>query len=228
MDLVDTAGGLIQTALRSRKMSTSRKITIAASLSALALIGAGCTHSPSEGLFHQYADGNSPSRFLMCHNYGCSRKIWVSLNDTDWAGVRAVFARPAPRPAEERQQIREAVALIERIVGLKTGTANDAAGAAILNFNKNGQLDCIDEAYNTTNYLRFMANDGLIRWHDVGMPERRGYILNRWPHNTATVIEHGTGQAYAIDSWFGANGELPDVVTLELWLDGWSPPEAQT
>jgi hypothetical protein len=202
------------------------KHRIAFSALAFALIGAGCTHSPSAGLVAQFRANNSPSHFLVCRDYGCAVRMWVTLNDAEWANVRAVFSTPAPDAAAEREQMREAVALLERMVGPKAGTSNDEAGAAILNFQKQGQLDCIDEAYNTTNYLRFMAADGLFRWHDVGTPARRGYILNRWPHNTATVIEHGTNQAYVVDSWFGANGQLPDVVTLELWEDGWSPDSA--
>jgi hypothetical protein len=26
-----------------------------------------------------------------------------------------------------------------------------------------------------------------------------------------------------IDSWFRDNGELPDVVSLDIWKDGWKP-----
>jgi hypothetical protein len=147
------------------------------------------------------------------------------LSDAEWGEVRNVFMPAPANAAEERERIREAVALIERMVGPKAGTANDEAGAVIVTTNKRGQLDCIDEAYNTSNYLRFMHEDNLIDWHDIGEPARRGYIINRWPHNTATVIEHGSGASYAIDSWFGPNGALPDVVPLEDWRDGWSPPE---
>jgi len=208
-------------------MRLSRRTDLSFTIAALSLVAAGCATSPSDAIFARYRDSNSPSRFLLCHDYGCSARTWISLSDAEWANVRDVFTTPAPDAAAEREQIRSAVALIERMVGPKAGTANDAAGAAILNFRKNGQLDCIDEAYNTTTYLHFMAADGLIRHHEIGSPAKRGYILNRWPHNTATVIERGTGDAFVIDSWFGANGELPDVVTLELWLDGWSPPESQ-
>lgn len=204
-------------------MFLRRNANYAALLAACSLAIAGCAHSPSDTLYKELGSSNSPSRFLVCRDYGCAVRKWVSLSDAEWSNVRAIFATPAASPAGEREQIRQAIALMERTVGPKAGTAHDDPGAAILNFHKNGQLDCIDEAYNTTNYLHFLAADGLLRWHDVGEPQKRGYILNRWPHNTATVIEHGSGQSYVIDSWFGANGELPDVVTLEVWLDGWHP-----
>ena len=203
-------------------MALRRKTGLAIIIAA-PLIGAGCSHSPADALVHRYVDSNSPAHVLVCRDYGCSVRMWVGLSDAEWAEIRAIFANAASTPAEEREQMRSAIARIEQMVGPKAGTSDDDAGAAIINFNKRGQLDCIDEAYNTTTYLRFMATDGLIRHHEVGEPAKRGYILNRWPHNTATVIERGTGDAYVIDSWFGANGELPDVVTLEVWMEGWEP-----
>lgn len=192
---------------------------------ALALACASCAQSPSQPLLRRYETQNSISSFRVCRDYGCSVTMPVSLSDAEWGEVRNVFMPAPANAAEERERIREAVALIERMVGPKAGTANDEAGAVIVTTNKRGQLDCIDEAYNTSNYLRFMHEDNLIDWHDIGEPARRGYIINRWPHNTATVIEHGSGASYAIDSWFGPNGALPDVVPLEDWRDGWSPPE---
>ena len=182
-----------------------------------------CGHSPAESLQARYKEKNSISAFLVCSEYSCSTEQWVSLSETEWSQVRSNFL-PAPLSApDERERIRRAVAMMENLVGPKIGTDIDRAGAAIFTLDKRGQLDCIDEAYNTTTYLRFMDSDNLIQYHQIGEPARRGYILNRWPHNTATVIEHDTGASYAVDSWFGANGALPDVVSLQSWLDGWSP-----
>ena len=49
------------------------------------------------------------------------------------------------------------------------------------------------------------------------------FALDPCTDNTATVIEHGSGMAYTVDSWFHANGEIPETVLLKDWLDGWSP-----
>ena len=187
-----------------------------------------CSHSPAGFLQARYREQNNVSAFLVCSEYNCSTRQWVSLSDAEWNQVRSIFD-PTPLDAkDERERIRSAVALIEELVGPKAGTDIDRAGAAIFEIDKRGQLDCIDEAYNTTTYLRLMGADNLIRFHDIGEPARRGYIFNRWPHNTATVIEQGSGASYAVDSWFGANGTLPDIVSLESWLDGWSPPVSST
>ena len=194
----------------------------------LTIMCASCSYSPAEMYIARYQAQNSISSFLVCSEYGCSTRQWISLDDTEWSQVRSIFL-PAPQTAvDERERIRSAVAMIENFVGPKAGTDIDRPGATIVTLDKRGQLDCIDEAYNTTTYLRLMAADNLIKLHEIGRPAKRGYIFNRWPHNTATVIERENGASYVVDSWFGANGMLPDVVTLELWLDGWSPTTEST
>ncbi len=194
----------------------------------LAVICTSCSHSPAEPLLARYEEQNDVSSFLVCSEYGCATKQWVSLDESEWNQVGSIFLPESQNAAEERERIREAVALIKKLVGPKAGTDIDRAGATIVMMDKRGQLDCIDEAYNTTTYLRMMDADNFIKFHDIGEPARRGYILNRWPHNTATIIEHGTEASYVVDSWYGANGALPDVVTLELWMDGWSPTQSVT
>ena len=48
-------------------------------------------------------------------------------------------------------------------------------------------------------------------------------MQGRLPHNTAILLENKTGEAYAIDSWFHANGELPEVLPLKEWRAGYNP-----
>lgn len=210
------------------KMPTRHQFAVITAAVLFPLILTSCGHSPAGSLQARYREQNDISAFLVCSEYGCSTRQWISLDEAEWNQVRSNFL-PAPlNAADERERIRRAVALIENLVGPKAGTDIDRAGAAILTLDKRGQLDCIDEAYNTTTYLRLMGADNLIHFHEIGEPAKRGYIFNRWPHNTATVIENETEASYAVDSWFGANGTLPDVVTLELWLDGWSPAVASS
>lgn len=198
----------------------------------LAVLCAGCAYSPVASMLREHETQNSVAAFQVCRNYGCAVRVDVSLNDEEWGRVRALFALPSARPAqapgsqgasEERERIRQAIALIETLVGPKAGTQNDEAGAAIISFNREGQLDCIDEAYNTSTYLRLLAQDALLQWHTVGMPARRGSFFDGWPHNTATIVARASGARYTVDSWFGRNGALPDVVPLQVWLDGWRP-----
>ena len=189
----------------------------------VAALCAGCA-SPAAQLLHDNRTRNTLNQVQVCRDYGCSMSVPVPLAEAEWAKLRAPFAQRAASGADEREQIRQAIALMEQIVAPKAGTGNDAAGAQIINFRKAGQLDCIDEAYNTSAYLRLLEASGLLTWHVPGTPANRGHFVNGWPHNTATVVERGSGDAYAVDSWFGANGEMPDVVPLRVWLDGWHPP----
>ena len=195
---------------------------------ALALLVAGCGGSPARKLL-QDVEGwpQSPERFSVCKGYGCDEVVLTSLSSREWARVEAVFVGPPGDAASERLKIAEAVGEMERLVGLKTGTEADAPGAAIINFIRQGQMDCIDEAFNTTLYLRMMADAGLLRRHDVGEPARRGYVVDGWPHNTATVHERDTGRGWAVDSWFHGNGVPPEIVPLEDWLDGWKPEKGK-
>lgn len=193
-----------------------------------ALLLAACTNSPSRELVMEYGDRNgAPSRFGVCKGYGCETFVRITLTPEEWQSVRVAFGPPPPSAADERAAIARAIGRIEQLAGPKTGTALDAPGAAILNFDHKDQMDCIDESFNTTTYLRFLAQDGLLLWHDVGLPVRRGSFIDRWPHNTATVTERASGQRYAIDSWFQGNGNAADVVALEDWLKGWHPAEVR-
>ena len=197
------------------------KFRVVTALAALAL--SACGASPSAGLLESHIAKDTPANFVVCGNYGCSQRWDMLMTDAEWDQVRAIFAEPAPDPAAERQQMALAVGLIERMVGPKTGTANDKPGAAILTGNTRGQMDCIDEAHNTSVYLTLMERAHLLKWHKVGQPIMRGHVIDRWFHNTATVTDTTTGVLWVIDSWFGANGEPADIQTAALWLKGWEP-----
>lgn len=185
------------------------------------LLLSGCasvppSEAPIEPLPSQHA-------LPVCSGYGCRIVDTVSVSDVEWRAVRALFEPRAHGAAEERRQIARAIALIERFVGPKTDTAHDKGGTFPGLF-QDGQMDCIDESTNTTLYLRLLAADGLMRWHDVGPDATRGYFLFGWPHTTATLHEKSSGAAYAVDSWFFDNGAEPVIIPLEQWRDGWNPP----
>ena len=81
------------------------------------------------------------------------------------------------------------------------------------------QLDCIDESKNTTTLLKLIEKRGWLSHHRVGRPKHRGFLLDlRYPHNTATVIEKDSGEAWAIDSWIPANAAFPDIMPLKIWV----------
>ena len=162
------------------------------------------------------------SAFSVCHNLSCTQVSEVSLSEQQWAPVRALFTPQAASAEAERQQIQQAIALLETVVGQQIGTTGDLARNQ-LQTSRYGQLDCIDEATNTTVYLRLLESTGLLHWHQTSPMTSRGILSGQAPHNTATLIDTETHQRYAVDAWFQDNGLPPAIIDLSVWRRGWQP-----
>ena len=87
----------------------------------------------------------------MCYDNGCASLDEVALTERQWKQVRSILEPEPGSAAEERERLREAIALMERFVGRITGTWQDKGGT--FNFDSPGQMDCVDESINTTMYL---------------------------------------------------------------------------
>lgn len=160
----------------------------------------------------------------VCFHHGCESVKRIRLQDEQWQQATQYFAPPAGDAAAEREQIRQAIAEMERIAGELAGTAHDRAGDLASFGTLKPQMDCIDESSNTTTYLTLFEQAGLLRWHSVQPRATRGYLFwGGWPHYTAMIRDKQTGKQWVVDSWFRDNGELPDVVDLATWKDGWKP-----
>lgn len=162
----------------------------------------------------------------VCHGTGCAERSEVRLDENDWSKVDAVFLSPAVSAADERARIAIAIGIVEVLVGPQSGTKADT-GRNQHSGNRYGQLDCVDEAVNSTTYLRLIADRGLLRFHDVGMPANRIVDLVN-AHNTAVVVDRTTDISYAIDSWFYDNGTPAIVLPLAMWRAGWDPLNGDT
>jgi len=194
-----------------------------ACLALVALALAGCTANGTQDRFlAKYADPEPRLEAVtICHGYGCRLHGTVSLA-VAWPRLVAPLAEPAPDAAAERVAIAAVVAAIENEVGARLGTTADVGGT-FSGFAEDGQLDCIDEAANTTTFLTLMQADGLLVWHEVRAPMSRGFFVNGWPHTSAVIAETADGTGWVVDSWFHANGGPVEVVPLDTWLAGWSP-----
>lgn len=164
----------------------------------------------------------SPQAFSVCHDLSCHSVTNLSLDDDEWARVKRLFSPKAAYAESERQQIQQAIAVLEQIVGSKTGTSHDLAKNQLIG-SRQGQLDCIDEATNTTVYLRMLESEGLLQWHQTAPRTSRGLLIGRAPHNTATMIDTQSSVRYAVDAWYFDNGKPPAIVTLDSWKQGWRP-----
>lgn len=189
------------------------------------LILSACGASPAAKLLKEHHnDLIVQESFGICKGYGCRYYQKTGLTPQEWQQLADIFTPAPANAAEERQFIKRAIGLFEKFVGPKTGTAMDDPGAQIINFSTRDQMDCIDEAFNSSTYLFLLRKAGLIRLHTLGKPLHRGNYISRWPHNTATIheIEAPKGH-YVVDSWFHANGQEPEIVPAALWSSGWSP-----
>lgn len=163
-----------------------------------------------------------PAAFDYCFGHGCKHVAATNLTAEEWGDVLGNFEPSAAEAAQERKSLAIAVGRFESYVGAKLKTKKDRGGT----FQAYGdyyQLDCVDEATNTTTLLRMLEHDGHLQWHRVTWPVSRGIFVTGWPHSTATIEEIRTRRQFAVDSWFFDNGVEAVVVPLDAWVAGWVP-----
>lgn len=169
------------------------------------------------------------SGFDICTGGGCAEIKHMSLSYEEWRNITAIFsgaasmANNAAAAEQERNLIAAAIGELEKIVGAKTGTSADLAGTF---HSKQGQLDCNDEAINSTTYMRLMRQNGLIKLHEIEDMRTRNFFFSGWPHSTAVIHEIATGERYAVDSWFYDNGFPATIVPFALWKSGYIPKDS--
>lgn len=163
--------------------------------------------------------------FSICHGGGCAHVADTAMSEEEWLQVTEACQQRPEDAESERGCIANIVGALEKVVGGKTGTDTDRGGT-FGNSAYSGQMDCNDEAINTTTYLRLMQQHGLIQFHDVLDIKRRGFFLNRWPHTTAAIRDTQDSQIYAVDAWFYDNGVPAVIVPFELWKTGWKPEDS--
>jgi hypothetical protein len=169
----------------------------------------------------------SLAHFEVCFGGGCAASQVVALSSHEWQQVEAIFETPNQNlTAEtERKNIAQAIGLLERLIGEKTGTSNDRAGT-FDNSDYPGQMDCNDEAINSTTYIRLMQQQGLIKLHVSEDLRTRNFFFTGWPHTTAVIHETATGKRYAVDSWFYDNGAPATIVPFEVWKADYVPEDS--
>ncbi|MEM8876934.1 MAG: hypothetical protein AAGD23_03575 [Pseudomonadota bacterium] len=160
---------------------------------------------------------------VFCHGFGCHFETNVRVKGKLASELEEIMEHGEKSPAHEREAIKQAVAYFERHAARFAGTEDDIAGNYEMEGNRS-QLDCVDEARNTTRLLILLQREGLLKHHTVARIEGRGFVLDtRYPHNTAVIREKETGIRWSVDSWMRHNGDVPEVMTLARWKrDGFS------
>jgi hypothetical protein len=153
----------------------------------------------------------------VCSAYGCRHKSTFTFTHHDIATLTTVIAsNRGHTTAEERKAIAKAIAWIENRVGRETGTWQDRAGIDFSAAGDPSQMDCVDEATNTTSYLSVLAAHGLLNHHDVLRPMAKDGV-GRWTHYFAIIQEKASGQRWAVDSSMRPNGQEPIIMQAEKY-----------
>ena len=165
--------------------------------------------------------------FDFCSGGGCADVTQVALTDEEWQRVVSIFEQAGDNVGaeQERSLIALAIGELENIVGSKTDTATDRAGT-FGNSDYPGQLDCNDEAINSTTYMRLMRQNGLLKFHEVEDTRTRSFFFTGWPHSAAVIEETASGERFAVDSWFYDNGYPAVIVPFALWKSGYVPEDS--
>ncbi|NBN62210.1 hypothetical protein [Pannonibacter tanglangensis] len=186
----------------------------------VALVGCAAQSSQPATAWYTGQDGVPPraDRIYVCHSFGCARKTPVQLTGRDLRRLGDILRAGRASPQAERAAIARAVAWMETRVAATVGSAGDRPGFDMRGAGEPGQMDCIDEATNTTSLLLLAEARGLLRHHRAGAPVARGFLVDgRYPHATAVVLET-SGDAYAVDSWPTPNGAAPVIQPLSAWF----------
>lgn len=164
-------------------------------------------------------DNISLSAIPVCYDFGCKTRTTVSLSTSEWTTVADWFVPIAASPAAERAQIKNAIGWMEVVIGRHTPIHKDLAFDLPVNAKMAdifpGQLDCIDEAVNTTSFLKLFQMHGLLKHHVVLEAAYRRSLFDQ--HWAGQVRDKQTGKNFVIDSWFQPNGYLPVVQSGAHW-----------
>jgi len=177
--------------------------------------------------YHIGADGSV--RVRICFNASCARTEQVTFSGADMAAVQAQLdACPGGALHERLQRLRIAVWQMEVLAAHRQPLlANDRAINDDIGID--GRTDCVDNATNTSTFLRILADLGALPGWRVGAPAvRKPLDLNR-VHWTAVAIDARSGQPWAVDAWYRPHGHLPFVLPLADWRrerNGWEAPLA--
>ena len=158
----------------------------------------------------------------VCYDFACKSSSVVDLPVAEWWEVEGWFSPAAPTPEQERQQIKQAIGWMEVLIGRHTPTHKDLAfnlpaGQEGLSDLFPGQQDCIDEAVNTTTYLRLLEQKGLLRHYTViEQAYRKAFFDQHWAGQIREIV---SGKRYVVDSWFQPNGYLPVIQNSPDWED---------
>nr|WP_321464123.1 hypothetical protein [uncultured Cohaesibacter sp.] len=196
-----------------------KQLTAVPILLALAACNPQTTSSTASWVSAMNNRAPTETTIYVCHAFGCQLKYGYRFTKADLSKLKRILRAGSKNPQAERKAIGNAVAWFEKRVGPIIGSDKDKGGLDMKNAGVPGQMDCIDEASNTTSLISFAQKHGFLKYHKVQSPVARGYFLDgRYPHATAVILETESNERYAVDSWIYDNGVFPKIKPLKDWM----------
>lgn len=162
----------------------------------------------------QYPSGRT---VYVCSGHGCSTIHEFTFDFKFLEELKGMFVGVLT-PDEERAALRKAIAFIEKNVGKATGTEKDRASLGAFGAGDPSQMDCVDEATNSTSYLIILNKIGALKFHDIMAPNWKGGLF-KWTHYAAVIKDRQTKILWAIDSGVGDNGKPPLITPYSKWYE---------
>jgi hypothetical protein len=212
---------------KSVRIECHRLVLAAAVLSGLLLAVAPATATvrlwPEIAQLYSSVEMEPPSatHMTVCYGFVCRLRLTLVFTDAERTTIKNLMNKGRASAAEERKAIQQVFVWFDHRVGREVGTDKRVANADVRSFDANHNFDCWDTTRNAASLLLVLQEWNLLRHHRVSDPRYRGNLLvGQLPHNTAVIQETAPGgTSWVVDMWPTAFGQVPDVMTLEKWLD---------
>lgn len=188
----------------------------------------GSSSRPLGPDYRIHADGSVTLR--ICFNWSCASRQHLAFSAADMREVAQQMALcPGPELQHRLQRLRIGIWQMETLAQKYQPLLGNDEAINTRDQDRDGRMDCIDNASNTTTYLNVLQDLGLIPGWSAASPQVRS-PLSSAVHWTAVAVDRERAQPWAVDAWFRPNGHLPFVLPLRAWKNdaiAWEAPFAK-
>jgi hypothetical protein len=160
------------------------------------------------------------SQMMVCYGFVCRLRFFLHFSPAERATLVNIMAKGKASAAEERKALQQAFVWFDHRVGREVGTNRRVARADFRHRDDSHNFDCYDTTRNAVSMLLVLREWGLLRHHTIEDPIHRAKVWRgQTPHNTAVIKEKIGGKEWVVDMWTTKFGQVPDVMTVEKWMD---------
>ena len=173
-------------------------------------------------------DADQAVTLRVCFNWSCARTERVTFTAEEMSVLTRMMALcPADTLEERVQRVRVGIWQMERLAQKYLPALGNDREINDYDADEEGRTDCVDNASNTTTFLKVLQEYSQLPGWSVSAPAVRDLLDIQRVHWTAVLIDDDSGLQWSVDSWFRPHGHLPFVMPLSDWLEskkGWEPP----